>query len=125
MAFGHERLDVYVLALKYVAWAFAVCRRLKGLHKNARDQLLRSSQAMPLNIAEGNGKATQPERRRYFEIARASALESAATQDVLEVMGAISTQENSYGKTMLERIVAMLTGLGGRGYATKDQQDTE
>ena len=121
MAFGHEKLDVYVLSLRYVAWAFALCQRLKGQHMNARDQLIRSSQAMPLNIAEGNGKATHPERRRYFEIARASGLECAATQDVLEVTGALSAEENRYGKAMLERIVAMLTRLGGRGYSSRGQ----
>jgi hypothetical protein len=33
-------------------------------------------------MAEGNGKATSGDRRRYFEIARGSALECAAIEDV-------------------------------------------
>jgi four helix bundle protein len=53
-------------------------------HRNAKDQLLRASQAIPLNIAEGNGKGTDGDRRRYFEIARGSALECGAVQDVLQ-----------------------------------------
>ena len=44
-------------ALDYVGWACHLCERLKG-HRNAKDQLLGASQAIPLNIAEGNGKAT-------------------------------------------------------------------
>ncbi|HCS90513.1 MAG TPA: hypothetical protein DIW77_10800, partial [Chromatiaceae bacterium] len=36
-----------------------------------------------LNIAEGNGKGTSGDRRRSVEIARGSALECAAIQDVL------------------------------------------
>jgi four helix bundle protein len=116
MTFGHERLDVYRAAIEYVGWAFRLSERLKA-HRNAKDQLLRASQAIPLNIAEGNGKATEGERRRFFEIARGSALECGAVQDVLEVCGALSSAENADAKKLLDRIVAMLTKLGQRGYS--------
>ncbi len=119
MTFGHEQLDVYRAAIEYVGWAFRLCARLKG-HRNAKEQLLRASQAIPLNIAEGNGKATEGDRRRFFEIARGSALESGAVQDVLEVCGAISSTENADAKKLLDRIVAMLTKLGQRGYSVQE-----
>jgi four helix bundle protein len=120
MSFGHEQLDVYRAALEYVAWAYRFCGQLKG-HRNAKDQLLRASQAIPLNIAEGNGKATDGDRRRYFEIARGSALECSAIQDVLEVCGALTAEENARVKVLLDRIVAMLTRLGRRDYAIREQ----
>jgi four helix bundle protein len=119
MTFGHEQLDVYRAAIEYVGWAFRVCERLKG-HRTAKDQLLRASQSVPLNIAEGNGKSTEGERRRFFEIARGSALECGAIQDVLEVCGALSPAENADAKKLLDRIVAMLTKLGQRGYTVRD-----
>ena len=53
MAFGHEKLDVYRASIEYVGWAYRFCEALAG-HRNAKDQLLRASQAIPLNIAEGN-----------------------------------------------------------------------
>ena len=121
MSFGHEKLDVYRTAIEYVGWAYRLCERLKE-HRNARDQLLRASQAIPLNIAEGNGKGTEGDRRRYFEIARGSALECGAVQDVLEVCGAISPTENEEAKKLLDRIVAMLTRLGQRGYSLGEEQ---
>jgi four helix bundle protein len=121
MSFGHEKLDVYRTAIEYVGLVYRLCERLKG-HSNAKDQLLRASQAIPLNIAEGNGKATEGDRRRYFEIARGSALECGAAQDVLEVCGAITKIENDEGKKLLDRIVAMLTKLGQRGYSIGDNQ---
>lgn len=116
MGFGHEKLDVYRAAIEYVGWAYRYCESLKG-HRNAKNQLLRASQAIPLNIAEGNGKATDGDRRRYFEIARGSALECGAVQDVLQVCGALSAAENDRRKAILDRIVAMLTKLGRREYA--------
>ena len=120
MTFGHEQLDVYRLSLKYVGWVYRFCENLKG-HRNARDQLLRASQSIPLNIAEGNGKATEGDRRRFFEIARGSALECAAAQDVLDVCGALDSEENAEAKLLLDRIVAMLTKLGQRGYSVREE----
>jgi four helix bundle protein len=120
MAFGHEKLDVYRAAIEYVGWAYRYCGKLKG-HRNAKDQLLRASQAIALNIAEGNGKATNGDRRRYFEIARGSALECAAIQDVLQVCEALSADDNNQQKALLDRIVAMLTKLGQRGYAIREE----
>jgi four helix bundle protein len=119
MAFGHEKLDVYRAAIEYVGWVFRLCEKLNG-HRNAKDQLLRASQSIPLNIAEGNGKGTEGDRRRFFEIARGSARECGAVQDVLEVCGAITPDENAHAKKLLDRIVAMLTKLGQRGYSISD-----
>jgi len=120
MSFGHERLDVYRAAIEYVGWAYHLCERLKG-HRSAKEQLLRASQAIPLNIAEGNGKATDGDRRWYVEIARGSALECGAIQDVLEVCGALSAEENAAAKVVRDRIVAMLTRLGRRGYTVREE----
>ena len=111
MMFGHERLDVYQAALEYVGYVYELAPKLKGHHRHARDQLLRASQSIPLNIAEGNGKTGLADRRRFFEIARGSALECAAIQDVLQVGKAISESENYRVKGLLNRIVAMLTRL--------------
>ena len=47
MGFGHEKLDVYRAAIEYVGWAYRYCEMLKG-HRNAKDQLLRASQAIPI-----------------------------------------------------------------------------
>lgn len=118
--FGHEKLDVYRIALKYVVWANDVCERLKNSNRHARDHLYRASQSIPLNIAEGNGKTSDPDRKRYFEIARGSALECAAIQDVLEVGNAITFVENDEAKELLNRIVAMVTSLSKTSYCVKE-----
>jgi len=73
MVLGHEKIDVYRLSIGYVAWVHVKCARLGGVHRSARNQWLRASQSIALNIAEGKGKTTSADRRRYFEIARGSA----------------------------------------------------
>jgi hypothetical protein len=73
-----------------------------------------------LNIAEDNGKTAEGDRRRYFEIARGSAMECAAIQDVLVVGKALDREESRERKIELDRIAAMLSRLGGRGYCVKE-----
>jgi len=115
MAFGHENLDVYRLSIDYVAWVYEKANSLNGVHRPARDQWLRASQSIPLNIAEGNGKTARADRRRYFEIARGSTLECAAIQDVLVVGKALDQAESRERKIELDRMAAMLSRLDGRG----------
>ena len=120
MGLGHEKLDVYRLAINYVAWVYEKAEVLTGVHRSAREQWLRASQSIPLNIAEGNGKTAKADRRRYFEIARGSALECAAIHDVLVVGKALDHEESGERKIELDRIAAMLSRLGGRGYCVKE-----
>ena len=51
MALGHEKLDVYRLAISCVAWVFERSEKLNGVHRHARDQWLRASQSIPISIA--------------------------------------------------------------------------
>jgi len=120
MALGHEKLDVNRLAIGDVAWVYEKVASLEGVHRAARDQWLRASQSIPLNIAEGNGKTAEADWRRYFEIARGSALECAAIRDVLVVGNALEEDESLNRKTELDRMAAMLSRLGGRGYQVRE-----
>ncbi len=110
-SFDHERLDVYRLSIEYVARSFESSQPLVGLHRHARDQWLRAAQSIPLNIAEGNGKRSLKDRARFLDIARGSALECAAIQDVLVTTKGIKVQDVAAMKAMLHRIVAMLTRM--------------
>ena len=109
--FDHDRLDVYRLAIEYTAESFSVAKDLSGVHRHARDQWLRASQSVPLNIAEGNGKRSVKDRARYFGIARGSALECAAIQDVLTASAGLNADSNREMKIKLKRIVSMLTRM--------------
>jgi len=109
---SHESLDVYRVSMEFVKWSDALCRSLGTAQRAARDQLQRASQAIPLNIAEGNGKPRGPDRRKFIDIARGSALECGATLDVLTARGSVDEDRTAEGKELLDRISAMLTRLG-------------
>lgn len=112
--FDHERLDVYRLSIEFVAWSYRLAKSLRGQDRHARDQMLRASQSIPLNIAEGNGKRPGSDRVRFLHIAYGSALECAATLDVLLSCEAIRPEECGKGKELLDRIVAMLIRMTER-----------
>jgi four helix bundle protein len=108
--FDHEKLIVYGKTLEFVALATTLLERVPktmAIH----DQLDRSSTSIPPNIAEGTGKFTPPDRCRYYDSARASALECAASLDVLVAKRVLRASEILEGKELLRPIVAMLVGL--------------
>ena len=118
--FDHDRLDVYGLSIDYVASSFAIAKDLRGCHRHARDQWLRAAQSIPLNIAEGNGKRSLKDRSRFFDIARGSALECVAIQDVLAATEGIDDRAHDELKRLLHRTVSMLTRLIARSGAVAE-----
>lgn len=111
--FDHEKLKVYQDALRFVAWIDPLLERLPG-KLAAKDQLDRTSTSVVLNLAEGNGKRSHPDRCRYFDIARGSAVECAACLDVLRVKKHLTDTEAAEGKALLLEVVSMTAGLIAR-----------
>lgn len=108
--FDHEKLHAYQQSLAFIRWLNPILERIP---KNLAvwGQLDRASTSSPLNIAEGNGKFTPPDRCKYFDIARGSALESAAALDVLVAQGHLTEPEIVAGKQTLQNVVSTLVGL--------------
>lgn len=73
VVFDHERLDVYRIAIEFVAWTGdLLAGPLANCRLSAVSQLDRASTSIPLNIAEGNGKRSARDRCRYLDNARGS-----------------------------------------------------
>ncbi len=105
--FHHEKLKVYQRALEFAAWSQLLIDSISK-KTSTRDQLERAGDSIALNIAEGNGKFSQRDRARFFQIAHGSALESAACLDLFVARGCCEQKAIEKGKAKLEEIVKML-----------------
>ena len=108
--FDHEKLVAYQRSIQFVAWASPILEG-RTAKRAVYDQLDRASTSIPLNIAEGNAKFSAPDRCRYFDTARGSALECAACLDVLVARGECTDPIAQAGKVILYEVVCLLIGL--------------
>jgi four helix bundle protein len=108
--FDHEKLNVYQLSLAFNEWVGEFLSSVEA-KAAAKDQLDRAATSIPLNIAEGNGKFSKKDRARFVDITRGSALESAASLDVLVSRKLTTKARVDPAKHQLVQIVNMLIGL--------------
>ena len=109
--FGFEKLDVYQRAIEFVGLAAKIIMEFPPGHHPYADQLRRAALSIPVNIAEGVGRPNPGDRRRFYGIARGSAMECAAILDACRVIHAASDNSLSQGHALLFRIVSMLTKM--------------
>lgn len=107
----HERLDVYQTALQLGAGCFQILEKLPRGHSELADQLRRATISVTLNIAEGVGKPTDKERRRFHAIARGSAMECGAVLDLMRVQNLMEPAVANEVKELCRRVVAMLSKM--------------
>ena len=119
--FDHEKLDVYVASVEFVALADDIVEHLPRGRGHLADQLHRAATSIPLNIAEGAGEFSASEKARFYRMARRSATECAAILHVLQRLVLVDEPRYNSGRELLLRIVAMLvqmvrrTGESGTG----------
>ena len=97
--YSHETLDCYRLAVEVARWIAKL-----GLSGALRDQAIRASQSVVLNIAEGCGRGGKS-RQNHLRIARGSASEVCAVLDLVEHREAEAYQAK------LRRIGMMLNAM--------------
>jgi four helix bundle protein len=90
-------------------------------YREVCDQLDRGSLSALLNTAEGNGKRQSRQRAKFFDDARGSAVECAGCLDALVAKGLTQPRRIIDGKTMLWRIVSMLSKLVDRFDESSDE----
>ena len=108
---SYEKLDVYKLAMEFLALALKIAQQLPLGYSDLGDQLKRAAMSAPQNIGEGAGKRTAADCRKYFDNARGSAMECGVHLDICAAGSLADSAMIRLGKELLEREVAMLTRL--------------
>jgi four helix bundle protein len=111
MPFLFEKLEVYQKAL---ALAERVAGMTAGFPRGCwylADQLNRASLSISLNIAEGNGRWTQADRKNFFGIARGSVHECVPLIELCRRRGILQDEVCDALSEELETIAKMLSGL--------------
>lgn len=111
MVLDHERLDVYQVALDFLVFANQVIEGLPRGRSHLCDQFTRASTSIVLNLAEGAGKHSKADKRRFYLTARGSATQSAALLDVCSKLRLLDEAGHRAGRDMVVRIVSMLIKL--------------
>jgi four helix bundle protein len=107
----HEKLDVYRIAIEFLALALRILEGIPVARRELRGQLERAAMSIPLNIAEGTGKPASADRARFYAIARGSSMECSAILDVCGVVRVADSETIERGKILLGRIVSMLSKM--------------
>jgi four helix bundle protein len=108
--FHHESLEVYGVALEVMRWLVA----LPGgdeLPTSLWRQLDEGTTSVNLNIAEGNGRYSVLDHRRFLDEAERSAVKVAAYLDLAVQKHIVSHSQCEPAKALLERIAAMLSRM--------------
>jgi four helix bundle protein len=108
---NHERLKSYILAMDVAKKVPDMLSSLPLGSYYLADQLKRAVSSILLNQAEGNGRRSIKERRRFFDIAIGSATESAAIFDIIYTYGYIDQLTYNEMKDKLEQVVRILYKL--------------
>jgi four helix bundle protein len=108
-----RKLDVYQAAVRFLPLAVAIADHLPPRYAAMADQLRRASLSISLNIAEGSGKNSGPDQRRFYAISRGSAMECAAIIDACCALNLIEQPHAQEADQLLISIVRMLSKMCG------------
>lgn len=114
MSLDHTKLDVYHRALELLDHLDQIHDLMPAGRAHLKDQLDRAGTSIVLNIAEGAGEFSLPDKQRFYRMARRSATETAAVLDILERRRAVDPTRIQAARELLVRVVSMLVRLASK-----------
>lgn len=112
--FGHDGLDVYVVAREALVRGEAIARDLPRGYGTLADQLRRALLSTLLGIAEAASRSGA-DRLARFRCARGEASEAAAALEAAKLLGLAAAERVDPVMDLLGRVYAMLTRLSRSG----------
>jgi len=109
--FDFENLEVYKKAKKISKDILFWLKTNKAMDSYLKDQLRRASISLVINIAEGSGKFSKPDKRNFYTIARGSAYECVSLLEIAQETGSINADLFQKYYNEFETVSKMLLGL--------------
>lgn len=111
MAFMFENLLVYQKAVDFADHAAALTETFPRNYYFLADQLNRAALSVATNLAEGNGRFTQADRKNFFTISRGSAQECVPLLELARRRKLLDDARHGAMRAELETIAKMISGL--------------
>jgi four helix bundle protein len=108
---NHEKLNCYQNLLYLADELNSISSLWPQGQSYLKDQLKRAIGSALLNLAEGNGKRSTKDRRRFFHISQGSIAEVAACLDLGTVFSLIPTKKSQGWKAQLLRCYNQISRL--------------
>jgi four helix bundle protein len=109
--FSFERPDAWRVADEALGLAIRERGRWRRLPGDLGDQAMRALVSVVHNIAEGHGRESVGDQRRYYAIARGSANEAGAAIRIIYRCGALDEKSHEAIRSRLIRVVQMLNKM--------------
>lgn len=110
--FGHERLEAYQYALQVVEWSNALPGGAELSTRWLR-QIDKAATGGVLNIAEGNGRRIETDRRKFLETAESSLIKAVTYIHLCQRTGEVAPEAAQMGLSLLDRAALLVRGLIG------------
>jgi four helix bundle protein len=108
---NYRNLDVYQKSVRFLPLASKIADRLPTQYAGLADQVRRASLSVVLNIAEGSGKTSVPDQRRFYAMARGSAMECGAIVDACVSLRLVDQTTAREAEDLLSGVVQMLSKM--------------
>lgn len=112
---NHNRLKCYGILMDVARKVPDLVAQLPRGEGYLVDQLKRALASAILNLSEGNGRRSQKERARFFDISLASIAETASAIDILLAYDLVSMEIGEEIKSKLRIAYAMIMKLRKSG----------
>jgi four helix bundle protein len=109
--FPYQKLEVYKKAFLLNKSVYRLIKSNTQIPSYVKNQLCRASLSIQLNIAEGNAKFSNKDRRNFFVTARGSVFEYASIIEFLYSEDKISEKIANELNNEFEEVSKMLFGL--------------
>ncbi len=111
LMFDFERLEVYQKIKQVNLRVLKLLRSPKNIDGYLSDQWRRATLSVALNLAEGTGRVSNADKKRFYTIARSSVFECVAILDIVSAMEDLSKEDEEWLYISYEQVSKMLLAL--------------